>query len=374
MPASELLALADRWREDPARAARDGQLLATTRAALASLDGAERATIARELRSHGAQELADRLTAVEGLPVWSDDVTAVARDLLGVDAATLQDLRAAVDPDALAAAVRPPSGEPVTDLPPPAPAVDAPDGGDRTAPDVAELPDVDLEGADVPAPAGAVREHGGWRPSAWQPRGSAPSNDAHLGDGDAWDGTDGTWDETDGTWDETEATWDEADGTDAHAPTGARDDATADAEETLRAPGQDRAPGSGRRASDDRHAPLGPRDPGHRAPGQRDATRARDRFRALGAVGDGSGTDVDDAVTLLRDAPDGWQRRRVASRLIAARLPVDAEAVLPLLGREGDRAAVADRLVRRGTATLDEVTPWLSDATARRLARRHGAR
>ena len=373
MPASELLALADQWREDPSRAAQDGQLLATTRAALASLDGTERATIARELRSHGSEQLAERLTAVEGLPVWSEEVTGVARDLLSVDDATLSDLRAAVDPDTLSAAIPPPTGEPVDDLPPPpthgAARDAATDRGDRSSPDGSDLPSLDVADVEIPdldVPS-MDRTGSGWQPAEWRPRGSErptaatdePADDEPTGEHGA--------DEVGDADHEAAVHADAGHAVEAPDRPPATDDVAGDAG-LDRGPAADRTPGT--HLAPGQHRAVGHGQ--HRAPGQRDTTRARDRFRALSATD--AELDVEEVVAQLRDAPDGWQRRRLASRLIDGALPMDADVVLPLLGRTGDRTTIADRLVRRGSATPDEVAPWLPDGAAARIARRHGGR
>lgn len=367
MPASELLALADRWRQDPTGAAQDGQLLATTRAALASLDGTERAAIARELRGHGQQELAQRLEVSDRLPVWSEDFTSVARELLTVDATTLADLRDAVDPDLLSE-LGPPSGDPIADLPPP------PDVADDDAADAwdAEVPspDEDAPAEDAPvedAPvqlsdaelrelrSGARSEYDPGASSAWRytpmserlqraddATTTAAARAPQIGDVGAEDGEE-PWPADEGdpaaAWD-TEGTWDAGAASDTEA-----------------ARAQLRAAAAGRHA-----------EPTF-APGTRSTTTARERFDQLDELADATPAALAEH---LRDVPDGWQRRRLILRLVARDVTLPTpDVLLSELGRAADRTTVADRLIRHGRATLDQVEPHLTAGAYARLAARH---
>jgi hypothetical protein len=87
------------------------------------------------------------------------------------------------------------------------------------------------------------------------------------------------------------------------------------------------------------------------------------------------GTPLDGpaVLELLQAFPDGWQRRAALRRLIAgpdADLGSNPVAVVELFEREGDRFAVAARLVRDAGVGADRVQPALTPAAAERLQAR----
>jgi hypothetical protein len=87
------------------------------------------------------------------------------------------------------------------------------------------------------------------------------------------------------------------------------------------------------------------------------------------------GTPLDGpaVLELLQAFPDGWQRRAALRRLIAgpdADLGSNPVAVVELFEGEGDRFAVAARLVRDAGVGADRVQPALTPAAAERLQAR----
>ncbi len=80
-----------------------------------------------------------------------------------------------------------------------------------------------------------------------------------------------------------------------------------------------------------------------------------------------------EVLRILRATPDGWQRRTVLRKLIAAdqvRSLDDPTAVVTAFSRDGDRFAVAAALVRTGLADVASVVPPLRQRDAARLRRR----
>ncbi len=79
-------------------------------------------------------------------------------------------------------------------------------------------------------------------------------------------------------------------------------------------------------------------------------------------------------IQVLQAVPDGWQRRTVLRRLLAARRiePLDdASDVVTAFARRGDRFAVAATLTRSGIADVVPLLAHLDPADARRLRRRY---
>lgn len=105
-----------------------------------------------------------------------------------------------------------------------------------------------------------------------------------------------------------------------------------------------------------------------------DASDARARFEAVEAR-HGQLTSGATLLALLDATPEGWQRRRIARRLIGAGdvHDVDASALLARFARTGDRAAVAGDLLAAHLVAPERLTELLPAATLARLSSRHVA-
>jgi uncharacterized membrane protein len=104
------------------------------------------------------------------------------------------------------------------------------------------------------------------------------------------------------------------------------------------------------------------------------AGSAHERFVALRATV-GRGVDGAGLVRILEAVPDGWQRRRIAVRLLTAGevTDLDPAVVLARFARASDRVAVAATIVDHHLAPVDAATASLPDRAAARLRRRVGA-
>jgi hypothetical protein len=77
---------------------------------------------------------------------------------------------------------------------------------------------------------------------------------------------------------------------------------------------------------------------------------------------------------LLDAVPDGWQRRRVATRLVEADA-LQASDIAPVLrrfGRPSDASTVAGTMLAAGAVDLDDLDGLIDARAWRRLATRVG--
>jgi hypothetical protein len=115
-----------------------------------------------------------------------------------------------------------------------------------------------------------------------------------------------------------------------------------------------------------------------RTPSLADRVRAQSGVRArlehlTALTAGGERLDGPAVLELLQAFPAGWQRRAALRRLIASPgtdLGTDAVAVVGLFERDGDRFAVAARLVRDAGVEIEQLQPALAPAAAERLQAR----
>lgn len=104
------------------------------------------------------------------------------------------------------------------------------------------------------------------------------------------------------------------------------------------------------------------------------ARTAPERWQVLDQQPDGAGPLAEVALDeVLLAVPDGWQRRTLLRRLLAAGRVGEPDDPAQLLGRwsrRGDRAAAAAMLVRAGAVQLAAAAPALDARDVERLARR----
>lgn len=105
-----------------------------------------------------------------------------------------------------------------------------------------------------------------------------------------------------------------------------------------------------------------------------EARTAPERWQVLEAQPQGTGPLEDEALDeVLTAVPDGWQRRTLLRRLLAAGWVGEPDDPVRLVGRwarRGDRVAAAAMLVRAGAVPLDAAARALDPRDAERLARR----
>lgn len=105
----------------------------------------------------------------------------------------------------------------------------------------------------------------------------------------------------------------------------------------------------------------------------RSATTAHGRFSCVGAYDLGR-LEPAQALRVLDAVPAGWQRRRVAERLLASGAldGVDAGRFLQRFPGAADARFVIGSAVDRGTLTIPELTEHLPEEAIRRLHTRTG--